>query len=369
MKIPIILSRYIAKHFFFAIMITVIGLLAVASLIDLFDLLRRAAKYQSVPFGVVVQMSILKIPYMTERMMPYAVLIGSMMALTRLTRTHELIVARAAGVSVWQFLLPALIVVMLFGTFITTVFNPLSSALLLRYEQIEAKYFSARGSLMVISSSGLWMRQIEDNPTSNISEHIINAARVIPHDMSFSNIIIFSFDKKKDFVERLDAETAILKPGVLELAQVIRSAPGKPPENIAALALPTSLTMAYIQDSFASPETMSFWRLPSFITMLETAGFSAMRHRLYYQSLLANPLLMAGMVWVAAVFSLRLPRRGKIGILIASGLLTGFLLYFFTDLVHALGAAGTLPIILAAWAPALVMCMIGAVLLLHIEDG
>lgn len=369
MKLPLILSRYIAKHFFFSIMITIIGLLAVVSLIDLFELLRRSVKYQTVPFSVIVEMIILKIPYMTERLMPYAVLIGSILALTRLTRTHELIVARAAGISVWQFLLPAIIVVLLLGSFITTLFNPLSSALLLRYEQLEAKYLSSRGSLMVVSSSGLWMRQMEDNPTSTISEHIINAAKVNSHDMTFSNIIIFSFNQNKNFLERLDAEKAVLKPGILELTQVIRSTPGKPPENIASLSLPTSLTMEYIQDSFASPETMSFWRLPSFITTLESAGFPAMRHRLYYQSLLANPLLMAGMVWVAAVFSLRLPRRGKIGILVASGLLTGFLLYFFTDLVHALGSAGTLPIILAAWAPALVMCMIGAVLLLHIEDG
>lgn len=369
MKLPVILSRYIARHFFFAIVITIVGLLAITTLIDLFELLRRAGKYQGVPFSVIIGMVMLKIPGIAERLMPYAVLIGSILALTRLTRTHELIVARAAGVSVWQFLMPAIIVVLLLGSFMTTVFNPLSAALMLRYEQLEAKYLSTRGSLMVVSSSGLWMRQIEDNPTTTVSEHIINAAHIVPQDMSFSGVIIFSFDKDKKFVERLDAEQAQLKPGVLELSRVIRSAPGKPPEQMATLALPTSLTMEYIQDSFASPETMSFWRLPGFIAMLEAAGFSAMRHRLYYQSLLANPLLMAGMVWVAAVFSLRLPRRGKIGILVASGLLTGFMLYFFTDLVHALGAAGTLPIILAAWAPALVMLMIGAVLLLHIEDG
>jgi len=369
MKLPVILSRYIAKHFLLCILLAVIGLAAITSLIDLFELMRRASKYQTTPFSVIIELVALKMPYMLERLIPYAVLIGSILALTRLTRTHELIVARAAGVSVWQFLFPALIVVLLLGSFMTTVFNPLSSALLLRFEQLEAKYLSGRGSLLVISSSGLWMRQMEENPESSISEHIINAARISPHNMLFSNVIIYSFDKKKVFIERLDAQSAILKPGVLELSNVIRSEPGKPPENIPAFSLPTSLTMEYIQDSFASPETMSFWRLPSFIAMLEDAGFSAMRHRLYYQSLLANPILMAGMVWVAAVFSLRLPRRGKIGLLAASGLFTGFLLYFFTDLVHALGAAGTLPIILAAWAPALVMCMIGAVLLLHIEDG
>ena len=369
MKLPLTLSRYIARHFLFSIIVTLVCLVLIVSLVDLFELSRRAAKTQAVPFSVVLQLLALKFPSRSELLIPYAVLIGSMVALTRLTRTHELVVARAAGISVWQFLAPALAVVMLLGVFMSTVFNPLSATLLLRFEQLEARYLSSRGSLLVISSSGLWMRQMEENPRSRISEQIINAARISPHERLFSNLIIYSFDRNKVFVERLDAQSALLHPGQLELSDVIRSQPGKPPETIATLALPTSLTMEYIQDSFASPETMSFWRLPSFITMLEEAGFSAMRHRLYYESLLANPLLMAGMVWIAAVFSLRMPRRGRIGLLITCGLVTGFMLYFFTDLVHALGAAGTLPIMLAAWAPALMLVMIGAALLLHIEDG
>jgi lipopolysaccharide export system permease protein len=133
--------------------------------------------------------------------------------------------------------------------------------------------------------------------------------------------------------------------------------------------LPTTLTLGHIQDSFASPETMSFWHLPSFIRMLENAGFSALKHKLYWQSLLANPLLLAGTVLVAAVFSLRLPRRGKIGILVVVGIITGFLLHFFTDVIFALGSAGTLPVALAAWTPAIVMAMLGMALLLHLEDG
>lgn len=369
MNVSTTLSRYIGKYFFLSIIFTVLALTGIISLVEFSETLRRAAKIQSVPFGVVIELVALRVPTLINRLIPYAVLIGSMLALTRLTRTNELVVARAAGVSVWQFLLPAIAVVALLSAFMVGAFNPLASALFLRYEQIEAKYFTGRGSLMVVSSSGLWMRQMEEDPNAPISEHIINAARISSHDMKFSNVMILSFDQKKNFVERLNAEEAFLKEGELQLFKVTRYEPGKPPQVMAYTSLPTSLTLEYIQDSFASASTISFWKLPSFIAMLEQAGFSAIRHRLYYQSLLASPILLAGMVWIAAVFSLRLPRHGKLGILIVGGLLTGFLLYFFTDLVHALGAAGTLPIALAAWAPALVMAMIGAVLLLHIEDG
>lgn len=368
MKLPWTLFQYIARHFLLAILLALFGLVMITMLIDIIELIRRASGKEDVPLHIVFELALLRIPYLVQKLTPYAVLVGSMMALTRLTRTHELVVARAAGVSVWQFLAPALAVVMTIGVFMATAFSPLAAALLLHYEHLEGKYLSGTPSMLMISSSGLWLRQIEDNE-GNVGEHIITTLRVSQSTMAFSHVIVFTYDKNHTFIERLDADNASLEPGILHLHQVTRSVPGYPPVTMADYLLPTTLTLSHIQDSFASPETMSFWRLPSFITMLENAGFSALRHRLYWHSLLASPFLMAGTVFVAAVFSLRLPRRGKVGILVVAGIVSGFLLHFFTDIIFALGSAGTLPVWLAAWTPAIVVSMIGAALLLHLEDG
>lgn len=364
MRLPWTLSRYIARHFLLSVLLALLAVVGITLLIDIVELIRRASGKELVTFPVILQMALLRIPNLTEKLLPFAVLIGSMLSLAKLTRTHELVVARAAGVSVWQFLAPAAAVVMAIGVAGITAFNPFSSALLLRYEYLEGKYFTGRPSLLAISSSGLWLRQIE-----NDGEHIIYATRISQNDMSFSKLIIFTFGPGKKFVERLDAERAVLEPGSLRLTGVTRSVPGDPPKEIPEYSLPTTLTLEHIQDSFASPETMSFWALPSFIRMLENAGFSALKHKLYWHSLLASPFLLAGSVLVAAVFSLRLPRRGKVGLLIVAGMIVGFLLHFFTDIIFALGSAGTLPSMLAAWTPSLVMIMVGAVLLLHLEDG
>ncbi len=371
MKLPWTLSRYIGKHFILSIMLALFGLIAITSLIDVVEMIRRASGRDGVAFHVIITLTLLKMPSFVIKLMPYAMLIGSMMALTRLTRTQELVIARSAGISVWQFLAPAMVVVFTIGVFMTSLFNPFAAALMMRNEQIEAKYISGRSNLLAVSSSGLWLRQLEnsDDPNSNISEHIIYSAKLLQNDMSFAKVIIFAFDKNKKFVERLDAQHAILKDKSLRLTEVIRSVPSKPPEVMMEYELPTTLTLEHIQDSFASPETISFWHLPAFISMLESAGFSALKHKLYWHTLLANPFLMIGTVLIAAVFSLRSPRRGKIGILIVSGVTTGFLMHFFTDIIFAFGAAGTIPTMLAAWTPALVANMIGVSLLLHLEDG
>jgi lipopolysaccharide export system permease protein len=102
---------------------------------------------------------------------------------------------------------------------------------------------------------------------------------------------------------------------------------------------------------------------------LEAGGFSGLRHRLYLHTQLAVPLLLIAMVLLAATFSLRPLRRGGAGISLVCGVATGFLLYFLSDLISALGVSGRLPIALAAWSPAVVSCLLGTAMLLHLEDG
>jgi len=102
---------------------------------------------------------------------------------------------------------------------------------------------------------------------------------------------------------------------------------------------------------------------------MEKAGFSAVRHRLHWYSLLADPLLMCAMVLIAATFTLRQARRGGATFIVASGVMTGFMLYFFSDVVYALGLSDSIPVVLAAWTPSGVATMLGIAMLLHLEDG
>jgi lipopolysaccharide export system permease protein len=367
MRVPFTLSRYIGRQFLVAIAIVFGGLLLLIFLAELMELIRRTAD-RTVPFGVVLEMAALRIPYMTSRTLPFAVLIGAMLALARLTRSSELAVARAAGVSVWQFLTPALALAFGIGVIFVTVINPISAAMLSRFEAIEGKYITGKPSLLAVSSSGLWLRQIEEgNP--QVKEYIIHAERVSQANMQLTDVIVFLFDNDNRFLARLDANSATLMNGYWRMHNVIYSVEGQPPVNYAEYRLPTDLTLAQIEDSFASPMTLSFWQLPGFISVLQKAGFSALNHRIYWHSLMASPVLLTAMIFLAAVFSLRMTRRGGVALLITAGIATGFTLHFASDLINALGAAGSLPVWLAAWAPALICLMTGVGLMLHLEDG
>ncbi len=367
MKVPFTLSVYIGRQFLVAIAVVFAGLTLLIFLAELMEIVRRTGE-RPLPFGVLVEMGLLRMPYMAGRTLPFAALIGSMLALARLTRTSELAVMRAAGISVWQFLSPALVLAFGVGVLFVTVVNPISAAMLSRFEVIEGKYITGRPSLLAVSSSGLWLRQIEEGHKP-LTEYIIHAVRISQANMELSEVIVFMFGEKNKFLARLDADSATLRNGYWDMKNVIYSVEGQPPVTYPDYQLPTDLTLAQIENSFASPMTLSFWQLPGFIAILEKAGFSALNHRIYWHSLLASPVLLAAMVFLGAVFSLRLPRRGGVAVLIAAGIATGFTLHFASDLISALGQAGSLPVVLAAWSPALVSLMAGVGLLLHFEDG
>ena len=66
--------------------------------------------------------------------------------------------------------------------------------------------------------------------------------------------------------------------------------PDEPPQPFEEIRLATTLTPRKIEESFASPDTMSFWDLPGFIELLEQSGFPAQRHRLHLQRLARPPI-------------------------------------------------------------------------------
>jgi len=357
------LTGYIARQYLFWFATFFFAIVAIIFLATLVDLLDRLAT-KEVSLAVTLKMALLKLPYLSQEVMPFTILFAAMATFWRLTRSHELVVARAAGVSVWQFLLPVLGSSVLIGLLAVAALNPFASALLGSYERLEASYIRNQESMLAVSESGLWLRQVDD-----VGQSVIHAERVTPGSVALQQVIVFRYAEGDRFVDRIDAREAQLQEGHWLLLDAWLSRPGEASNFQERFDLPTDLTVDKIQESFAPPETISFWSLPGFIELLTEAGFSAVRHKLQLHRLLATPVLLAAMVLLAASFSLRPQRRGRVGLVILSGVLAGFLLYFLSNFVFALGISGRIPVVLAAWTPAGVSVMLGIATLLHLEDG
>ena len=108
-------------------------------------------------------------PFITERVMPFAVLVGAMFCYLNLSRRLELVVARAAGISAWQFIAPAVGIAAVIGILTTTIYNPISASLREQSSRLEAELFGSESSFHT-SSGGFWLRQRNDE-----GQAVINA--------------------------------------------------------------------------------------------------------------------------------------------------------------------------------------------------
>lgn len=363
MSWPWTLYRYLAYQFLVGVGIVFAGFVFLSFSIDVVDTFDHTAG-KSVPTSAVIVMGLLKMPSVALKLLPFAVLLGGVFSFVRLSRSQELLAIRAAGVSAWNLLAPPLAVAVALGVFTVMVLTPFSSRLLVEYTALEAKYIRGQASQLDVSRNGMWLRQGDQHAQS-----VVHALRVADQGVRLEDVMIFLYSGGDKFLGRIEARSAELTQGAWILRDAWVSDVEGHPVHHNDYSVPTTLTPARIQQSFAPPDTLSFWALPGFIHTAQQAGFRPTRYLLYFDTLLALPAMFAAMVFMAASFSLRLARLGGLGRVIVQSALAGFGVYFFGNVTQALGETAILPIALAAAAPATAAILIGMTLVFHQEDG
>ena len=355
------LGLYLGSRFIKSVGLVFFTIFGLIYMVDFVEMLRRAGDKPNASAALIAWLSFLRTPAVSEQVLPFAVLFGAMAAFINLTRKLELVVARAAGVSVWQFLTPPLLAALGVGLFAIGVYNPTSALMRQQADAIETDIFKSRIST---NDSSLWIRQ-----KGRDGQSILRAETSAESGLVLGAVSAYVFDAKGKFIERVDADSARLEGDEWRLVHASISAPGVDPRLTEIYLLPTNLAPSQVMQSFVSPESVPFWSLPRVVEDTEGAGLDAVGYRLRFQSLLALPLLLAAMVLIAAAFSLKLSRMGGVGVLVLGGVGAGFVLYVATKLVSDLGGAGVLSTPVAAWSPAIVANMLGALTLLNREDG
>ena len=360
------LSRYLAKSYFLNFLFLLLVLLGIIYLFDTVELIRRASKHSDIPLTLVLQMGLLKLPEVGQILLPFAVLFSGMYTFWQLTRRYELIVARAAGFSVWQFLAPVMSVAITIGALQIAVINPVGALLIGKFEQLENRYLSRQENQIAVFNGGLWLRQSVPAPDQYM---ILYAPKIEQPGWDMRDVTVLFFDDQDALTRRYDAQKASLDDQRWVFENVLTHPQQTQPAEVANITLPTQLTVDDIEESFSSPQTIAFWRLRAHIEILEETGFDASRLKVHYHNLLAQPLMLAAMILLAAAVSLRPPRfRGTV-ILIGIGIFMGFVVFFSSSFLQALGASGQIPVFFAAWTPAIVSFLLGVSVMINLEDG
>ncbi len=363
------LMRYISKRFLLAILAVMAMCVVLVFFADFVELLRQAGKFERVPMSSLIVLALLRLPAYAELILPIAVLIGSIGAFLMLSRSSELTIFRAGGMSAWQFILPGIVVALLLGVFATTIYNPLAANARALADSMSLETFKKRGgpSLLKTKNAGAWLRQ-----NGADGQSIIHAGAAANQGLQLGNVSIIQYNRETNFLERIEADKATLKDGRWELDQAWVTLDGelkREPAFYERYFVSTYLTTTQVRDSLGSVRAISFWELPKFIEIAEKAKLPALRHRLQFQSLLSQPFVLAVMVLLAATCSLKAFRFGNIQTMVISGLAAGFAFFVLAELTRNLGRSGLASPEAAAWAPPLIAALLALTVLLRQEDG
>ncbi len=299
---------------------------------------------------------------------PLMVLIASISLFTAMSRSSEIIAIRAAGQSGLRFLIAPCLGAFIVGVFALLLLNPLVTVSATQYSIEKGR--AQPSAVLTLGAKGIWMRQGDSREQTIIFARSLDAQK-----LTISNVTFMAFNETGTPISRIEAGRAELigQEWVLHSAKKWDLRDENPQLGMSTLRdgtrIETQITPKDISSGFGKPNSVPIYALPAYINSLESAGFSAVPFRVWFQSELAKPLALIVMVLIAAGFTMRHIRSGNRAQMVIFATLLGFALFFLRNIAQVFGQNGYLPVELASWGPLVAASLLAVTLLLHLEEG
>jgi len=303
---------------------------------------------------------ILRIPLLVSRFLPFAVLLGTLIAFVEMNQHSEVVAMKAAGLSAHQLLAPLIlasfgIAAALFAFNETVVVK--SARVVTAWSDNDYKPIPPESGIL----SNVWILNGED---------LIRAGRVGSRGLHAENVEIY--DRGSGILQRvIQIQHAVPQPGrgdwLLDNVRIYDAGMNlirRYPRMIGMDGVtPTQLTLAKVD-----PTELDYWTLQQRIAELDAAGRPTDEARAGLAHKISGPLSTVLMPLLAAVAAFGLARSGQVLLRATVGMALGFAYFVADNFSLAMGNVGAYPPLIAAWAPFLLFLLIGETVLVRTEE-
>ena len=348
------LSGYIGVNVMSAIavaLVAIVGLDVVAGIIDQMGDIKR--NYQ---FVDVLIYTATKLPSTIYEYTPLASLIGCLVGLGMLATNSEVIVMRAAGVSLFRIVLlvfKPVVVFILLAALIGEYFSPYLDQL-----ADSKREYLRKGESALDSTSGFWAKEGDEFIHFNavfpggvlfgVTRYRLNEQREL-EEASFSSRA--TFNKTEGFwVEENVSSTLFVEQQTYTRKWVTRN-------------WKTELTPEVLTLKILPAEALSASSLNNHIDYLEQRKADSAKYRLAFWSKVLQPLAIFGLVLVGIAFVFGPLRQATVGFRVFVGVLFGISFKLLSDILGPLSIVFEMPPVLAVLAPIAICFVIGLTLL------
>jgi LPS export ABC transporter permease LptG/LPS export ABC transporter permease LptF len=358
---PTILDAYVARSYLriaglaFAAML---GLFYIATFVDLSDKLFK----KQATGGMLLQFLWYSTPQFIYYVVPLATLLGALVTVGLLTRTSELTVMKACGISLYRVVVPLLLVALLGSLFLFSLEERLLARANRRAESLNAQ-IRGRTPRTFNALNRQWI--------AGRQARIYHYALFDTNQKEFAGLSIYALDEPRwrlarhTFVERARFSQGSGWTGNAgwRVAFAKRDVPDWEPSARQPLALEPP---EYFETAPPDAELMTYSELQRHVRDLRSSGFNVVPLLVALQRKIAFPLVTLVMTLIAVPFGVTTGRRGAMyGVGLAIGLAIAY--WVLMSAFAALGAGGLLPPVLAAWAPNLLFAAGACYLLLVVR--
>lgn len=285
------------------------------------------------------------VPRLTYELMPLSALIGSLLGLGLLASNNELIVMRAAGVSVGRIAWAAVRAGLLLLVFAVLIGEWVVAGSEQYARDVRSSALAGQGALR--TAEGFWTRD---------GTNFINVRAVFPGGR-LAGVNIYEFDDHRWLRRISSAKSATYEDGRWFLEGVVRSEIRRDrvvTERLPNLIWHSRLSPEMLDIIAIQPGSLSAAGLYRYIAYLRDNGLSTARYELAFWTRMVLPLATCVMVLIAVPFVFGPLRTVGVGQRILVGVLVGIGFYLFNQIVGYLGLVYALNPALSAVVPTLV---------------
>jgi len=328
-------------------------LLAIYLIIESFDKARYLG--HGLTPHLMLEYMMMKIPFLISEFMPIIVLVGVSAYLIEISRHHEIVALRAAGLGTGTIIAPLLMIATLAAMLSFVIgewIAPITNQRLDTIEQVNIRH--QPGSKQGVQ----WLRD----------GHRFFRLKPLA-DNQFA-LTMIETDAHGHWLRRIDSPRASYHPPAWQMHDLKISSPtvqgGMTFETRKQLTLPSAVSPE--TTALPSPRHMDFLQLHRYIGDLEHAGLSAGAYRYALQRKFSAPLACLVMIFLAAALCIGVGDRNRnISVSLALSISLGLLFYIIGNTGHLLAGSERLPAAFAAWLPTLVFSGLATFLLLRNE--
>lgn len=345
-----------------------LSLFVFVSLLQLLDLLNSAEDvivWHGAGLGPILRHVMLRLPDLTVAALPFSVLVAALLVLAKFANNNEVLALKAAGMSYFGLLAafaPAALLVAGAYFVLSDQVAPATSRAFTAWND-EARARLATQPAPAADETAHWLR---DGDTRIRFGSILDSGRRL------LRVTLFICDEAGNLVRQIDAREAeyvdenhwiLLDAELVDVAgpggaEIFREARWR---------WDTSLSPGQFADLTAPATTLGLTELMHFAQHPEQGNRPVNVYETWMHKRLAAPFTVFVMILLSAPVAQRFQRQRSMALELSVGIGLGFLFFVTDGLLLALGEAGALPPLLAAWAPMLLFASIGGAAIVRME--